>query len=81
MRQTHVAQQAVRASTESKRSKSRKGESVVRLRMVPAPGGVAFVEDKPSAEGDRKVYQSNEIENRRSKQDQSPGGDQAVLPM
>ncbi len=70
MRQTYAARQAVRAGTEPNHDKSRKGESVVRLRMVPAPGGVAFAEDKPLVEGDRKVHQSNEIENRREHRDE-----------
>ena len=52
MRQSYAARQTVRAGTRASRGKSRngKGESGVRLRMVPAPGGVAFVEDKPAAE-------------------------------
>ena len=41
---------------EAIQSRNGKGESGVRLRMVPAPGGVAFVEDKPAMEGNRKVY-------------------------
>ena len=53
MRQTYAARQTVRAGTQPNYGKSRKGESGVRLRMVPAPGGVAFVEDKPAAEMDR----------------------------
>jgi hypothetical protein len=65
MRQTYAARQAVRAGTEPDHDKSRKGESGVRLRMVPAPRGVTFVEDKPAVEGDRKAHQSYEIENRR----------------
>jgi hypothetical protein len=70
MRQTYAARQAVRAGTEPNHDTSRKGESVVRLRLVPAPGGVAFVEDKPLVEGDRKVHQSNEIKNRREHRDE-----------
>jgi hypothetical protein len=52
MRQTYAARQTVRAGTNPQHGESRngKGESGVRLRMVPAPGGVAFVEDKPAAE-------------------------------
>ena len=71
MRQTYAARQTVRAGTKPLHSEPRngKGESGVRLRMVPAPGGVAFVEDKPAAEADRKAYQSNGIENRREHRD------------
>jgi hypothetical protein len=64
MRQTYTARQAAYAGTEPRgykplNSKSgpqnpdrRNGtsESGARLRMVPAPGGVAFVEDKPTSE-------------------------------
>jgi hypothetical protein len=52
MRQTYAARQTARAGTNPQPCKSRngKGESGVRLRMVPAPGGVAFVEDKTAAE-------------------------------
>ena len=52
MRQTYAAGQTTRAGTKVNRDRSRNGmrESDVRLRMVPAPGGVAFVEDKPAAE-------------------------------
>jgi hypothetical protein len=52
MRQTYAARQTARAGTNQQPGKSRngKGESGVRLRMVPAPGGVAFVEDKTAAE-------------------------------
>jgi hypothetical protein len=45
MRQTYAARRTVRAGI-----KPHRGKSGVRLRMVPAPGGVAFVEDKPAAE-------------------------------
>ena len=50
MRQTYADRQTVRAGTKPRHSQSRngKGESGVRLRMVPAPGGVAFVEEKPA---------------------------------
>jgi hypothetical protein len=52
MRQTYAARQTVRAGTGSHHGESRngKGESGIRLRMVPAPGGVAFVEDKLATE-------------------------------
>jgi hypothetical protein len=52
MRKTYAARQTVRAGTESHHGEIRngKGESRVRLRMVAAPGGVAFVEDKSAAE-------------------------------
>jgi hypothetical protein len=52
MRQTYAARQTARTGTNPQPGKSRngKGESGVRLRMVPAPGGVAFVEDKTAAE-------------------------------
>ena len=69
MRQIYGARQAVRAGTEPDHGKSRKGESGVRLRMVPAPGGVAFVEEERAVEGDRKLYQSNGIENRHEHRD------------
>lgn len=74
MRQIYGARQAVRAGKEPDHGKSRKGESGVRLRMVPAPGGVAFVEDKPAVEADRKVYQSNGTENRREHRDRLDRG-------
>ncbi len=52
MRQTYGARQTVRAGTKPHHGESRigKGESGIRLRMVPAPGGVAFVEVKSAAE-------------------------------
>ena len=52
MRQTYATRQTVRAGTRTHNGQSQngKGESGVRLRMVPAPGGVAFVEDRPAAE-------------------------------
>jgi hypothetical protein len=52
MRQIYADRQTVRAGKKPRHSESRngKGEWGVRLRMVPAPGGVAFVEDKPAAE-------------------------------
>jgi len=63
MRQTYTASQAVHAGTERgyKPLNSKSGprspdgrngpsESGVRLRLVPAPGGVAFVEHKPASE-------------------------------
>ncbi len=74
MRQIYGARQAVRASKEPDHGKSRKGESGVRLRMVAAPGGVAFVEDGPALEGDREMYQSNGTENRREHRDRLDRG-------
>ena len=52
MRETYAVRQAVRAGTEPHHGEIRsgEGESRVRLRMVAAPGGVAFIEDKSAAE-------------------------------
>jgi len=52
MSQTYAARQTTRAGTKANHDRSRNGtsESGIRLRMVPAPGGVAFVEDKPASE-------------------------------
>jgi len=50
MRQSYAARQTVRAGTKPHPGESRngKGEPGIRLLMVPAPGGVAFVEDRPA---------------------------------
>ena len=64
-----AVRQIARADTDSDHSNSRKGESGVRLRMVAAPGGVAFVDHGPALEGDRETYQSNGTENRRERRD------------
>lgn len=69
MRQTYAVRHIARADTEPNRGNSRKGESGVRLRMVAAPGGVAFIEDGPALKGDREMYQSNGTENRREHRD------------
>ena len=74
MRQRYVVRQIVRADTEPDQGNSRKGESGVRLRMVAAPGGVAFVEDGPALEGDREVYRSNGTGNRREHRDEPVRG-------
>jgi hypothetical protein len=64
MRQTYEARQALRAGTEAHHGKTRgvnpgpypltyrygTGRPDVRLRIVAAPGGVAFVEAEPAME-------------------------------
>jgi hypothetical protein len=65
MSETYAVRQIAQANTEPNQGNSRKGESGVRLRMVAAPGGVAFVDDEAALEGDREMYQSNGTENRR----------------
>jgi hypothetical protein len=59
MRQTYATRQTVRAGEKPHHGGYRngKGESGVRLRMVPAPGGVAFVEDGPAAEMNQAARQ------------------------
>ena len=62
MRETYAVRQAVRAGTEPHHGEIRngEGESRVRLGMVAAPGGVAFVEVEPGTERTQAMQEPND---------------------